>query len=412
MLLRFLGGAREVGRSAILLEDGNRLLLDYGVKLDHKTEYPSEAPAVDAAVLSHAHLDHSGFLPALYNKNFPQAIGTAPTLKLSTLLLEDSLSVARKQHMHERFHKRQIKSFENRFVSAAYHSGTEIGGFRIELFNAGHISGSAITLVEKSNSRIVYTGDFKLAEQELHAGAEIVKSDVLITEATYANRKHPDRQALIASLIGKIREVLDNGGTALIPVFAVGRSQEILAILHRHGLAGSTYLDGMARSATAISLKYPKFIRHADILAKAVSEAVSISERGERKRALDEPSIIVTTAGMLSGGPVLDYITRLNENSHIFLTGYQVEGTNGRMLLDKGAISVRGDIRKIPTPVGYYDLSAHADKDDLYEYAKRSSPQKVVCVHGDADVAAQYAESLKLDGFDAYAPKNGESIEL
>ncbi len=412
MRLRFLGGAQEVGRSAVLLDDGKKMLFDYGVKLDHKTEYPIEVPEVDTVALSHAHLDHCGFVPALYNKAFPPTIGATPTLDLSLLLLEDSMAIAKKQHESERFHKRQLKSFRNRFVGLDYHSGIESNGFDIELFDAGHISGSAITLVTRRGQRIVYTGDFKLAEQRLHKGAEIVKSDVLVTESTYATRTHPDVHELVNKFIEKVKEVLDNGGTALIPVFAVGRSQEILTTLYEHGLASRTYLDGMAKSATSIVLKYPKFITQETLLSRAVSSCTLIEGRDDRYAALSEPSIILTTSGMLNGGPVLDYITKLNKASYIFLTGYQVEGTNGRMLLDAGRIVDNGDIRRIDTPVSYYDFSAHADKNDLYKYIKASSPQTVVCIHGDSESTTQLAENLKLDGFEAYAPKNGDTIEI
>jgi putative mRNA 3-end processing factor len=168
----------------------------------------------------------------------------------------------------------------------------------------------------------------------------------------------------------------------------------------------------MAKSATSIVLRYPQFITNEELLSKALEETTLINEHSDRERALDEPSIIVTTAGMLNGGPVLDYITKLNKNSFIFLTGYQVEGTNGRMLLDKGKIMVHGNARKITTPVSYYDFSAHADKNDLYEYIKRSSPQTVVCMHGDVESTTQLAESLKLNGYEAYAPRNGDRIEI
>jgi putative mRNA 3-end processing factor len=102
----------------------------------------------------------------------------------------------------------------------------------------------------------------------------------------------------------------------------------------------------------------------------------------------------------------------LNNNSFIFLTGYQVEGTNGRMLLDKGRIMVKGTPRRITTPVGYYDFSAHADKNDLYEYIKASGPQTVICMHGDQESSTQLSENLKLDGYETYAPKLGETIEI
>jgi putative mRNA 3-end processing factor len=416
MLLRFLGGAREVGRSAVLMQDGKNLMFDYGIKIDHKLEYPTENHRIDAVVVSHAHLDHSGFVPAIYNSELVPAFGTAPTLRLSELLLEDSLEIAKKEHTQPKFHKRQISSLMNRYVSMDYHSKRDFGDFGIELYDAGHISGSAITLVErkkaKENRRIAYTGDYKFEEQYLHKGAEVVKADVLITESTYATREHPDRNRLIQEFIESVREVLDNGGTALVPVFAVGRSQEILAILYRHRLTALTHIDGMARAATSIVLRYPDFIKHEAVLSKAVGEATVIKDKTDRRSALDEPSIILTTAGMLNGGPVLNYITKLNKNSRILLTGYQIEGTNGRNLLDRGFVIIDGHSVKISTPATYYDLSAHAGKEDLYRYIKQCSPSTVICMHGDEESTTSLAENLKLEGFEAYAPKIGDVIKL
>jgi putative mRNA 3-end processing factor len=416
MLLTFLGGAREVGKSAVLLQDGKSLMLDHGVKLGIKQEYPLPAPRVDGIVLSHAHLDHSGAVPAIYNNELVPTFGTAPTLKLSELLLDDSLEIARKEHLQPRFHKRQISSFMNRYINMDYHTRNELGNFGIEMHDAGHVSGSAITLIErtkaKENRRIVYTGDFKMVPQYLHKGAEVVKSDVLITESTYATREHPDRNKLIKDFVENVRETLDNGGTALVPVFAVGRSQEILSILYRHRLTPATFVDGMARAATSIILKHPDFIRHDGVLSKAVEECMMIKDKRHRKDVLNEPSIILTTAGMLNGGPVLSYITKLNKNSKILITGYQVAGTNGRTLLDKGIVTIDEHPVKINTPTVYYDLSAHAGKDDLYKYVKLSSPRVVICMHGDEQNTTDFAENLKLEGFEAYSPKIGEVIKL
>jgi putative mRNA 3-end processing factor len=416
MQLKFLGGAQEVGRSAIMLKDERTLMFDFGIKLNHKIQYPTAIPKLDALILSHAHLDHSGFSAALYNESNVPTFGTLPTLNLSTLLLEDSLNIAKRKHNKVYFHKRQIRTLASKYINLDYHSRAHFGKFDIEFYDAGHISGSAITLVErpkgKDNKRIVYTGDFKLEEQTLHKGAEVIDSDLLIMESTYSATDHPDRKQTINELVEGVKEVLDNGGNALLPVFAVGRAQEILSILYENGLTPSTYIDGMAKKATNIVMKYPKFINNSDILAKAMHETTWIEERAARKEALNGPSIIVTTAGMLTGGPVLDYITRLNKHSHIFLTGYQLEGTNGRSLLDHGFIIDDEVKKKINTPASFHDLSAHADREDLHEYVKRSSPTKVICVHGDEENTKILAEDLKVEGFDAVAPKLGDTINL
>lgn len=416
MQLKFYGGAQEVGRSAILLKDDRSLLFDYGVKIDHKTEYPTAVPRADAMILSHAHLDHSGFSPALYHDLFIPTFGTPPTMRLSNLLLDDSLGIAKKQHTQAGFGKSQVKEFLNRYISTDYHHLNHFGNFDFELYDAGHIAGSAITLVERTQAkdyrRIVYTGDFKLEEQFLHKGAEIVKCDVLIMESTYANREHTDRDKTVIEFIERINETLDNGGNALIPAFAVGRSQEILALLQKHGLASQTYIDGMAKDATQIVLNHPHYIQHAETLQKAVREVNWVDGMEMRKEALSQPSIILTTSGMLNGGPVLNYVTRLGKRSHIFLTGFQQVGTNGRMLMETGCIVYEGMRKRIEAPYTFHDFSAHAGMSDLMEYVDKSGAQVVVCVHGDEAGTNGMAEILNSSGIKAFAPKVGDTIKL
>jgi putative mRNA 3-end processing factor len=416
MIFKFFGGAQEVGRSAIMLKDERSLMLDFGVKIEKKMEYPASIPRVDGMILSHAHLDHSGFTPGMYSEEHPPIFGTLPTLRLSNLLLDDALSIAKKNHTNPRFHKQQVKAMIDKFIALDYGHTAHLGNFDITLYDAGHICGSSITLVErakaKSHKRIVYTGDFKLEPQLLHNGAEIVKSDILITESTYAEKEHMDKRKTTKEFIEQVNETLDNGGNVLLPVFAVGRSQEILTLLHKNGLASSTYIDGMAKEATSIVSNFPKFISNHEELAKAIREVNWISEHSERKGVLDEPSIILTTSGMLTGGPVLNYIGRLNKNSSILLTGFQQEGTNGRTLIEKGYVTMEGQKKKIDTPVTLYDFSAHAGKSDLYEYVRKSSPSVVICVHGDKENAKSMAESLRLEGYEAYAPKIGDTIKI
>lgn len=416
MRIRFFGGAHEVGRSAIMVEDDRNIMLDYGIKIDHEPEFPIGTPKVDACVVSHAHLDHSGCAPALYNENSPAMFGTMPTLRLSALLLEDSIKISHRNHTRLDYHNRQLGMFKSRFVSIDYHQRAGFGNYDITLYDAGHISGSAVTLLErtkgKDNRRIVYTGDFKLAPQTLHTGAEIVKSDVLIMESTYATREHPDRNKQIADFVDKIRETLDNNGTALIPTFAVGRAQELLAILEQNGLADRTYVDGMAREASRIVLSHSEFIDNADVLSAAMKDSTFVDMPGMRKEILGEPAIVLTPAGMLNGGPVLDYIGKLNKDSHVFITGYQVEGTNGRNLIETGKIELDGKRERIRAPFSVYDFSAHAGKSDLYKYVRESAPNTVICVHGDPKNTEALAEELKDEGFDAYAPKVGDKIEL
>ncbi len=411
--LKFLGGAGEVGRAGILLDGRKRILLDYGIKLDHKTEYPHPAGKVDAFILSHAHLDHSGYAPTLYNAAFPVAHGTAPTRELSELLIEDSIKINRSQRSGQHFFRRELKSFLNKYVSHGFGTEFPIGEYKVSLHDAGHISGSAITVIENPEGRrLMYTGDFKSEHQLLQHGAEDVKCDILITEATYALREHPDREELVAKFVHGVQEVIGAGGVVLLPVFAVGRAQEMLALLESNGLAEIAYIDGMARAATEIVMRHPKFIDNSDLLRSAIGSVGWVDSQKDRGKALAGGSIILTTAGMLSGGPVLNYIMKLPAASKIFLTGYQAERTNGRKLMEGNPLEIDGRRVRISTPWEFYDFSAHAGKSDLYNYIKRSDPETVICVHGDSESASSLADGLRLEGFDAHAPKIGDSISV
>ncbi len=413
MNIRFLGGAGEVGRSGFLIEGSKNILLDYGIKLDHKTEYPAEPGRVDAFVLSHAHLDHSGYSPALYDASFPVAIGTAPTRDLSELLIEDSIKINRLQKGPQKFFKRELKSFLNSYVPYKYGDTAEVGEYSITLRNAGHITGSALSVIEGRNGKkLMYTGDFKPTPQVLHRGADTVKCDILITESTYATKDHPDRDVLRKQFIDDVKAVLDADGIALLPVFAVGRAQEMLAMLQEEGLAGKAFIDGMAKAATEIVMNYHAFIDNPDTLAKAIRNVGWVDNPRSRQRALTGGSIILTTAGMLTGGPVLNYITRLNKNSKIFLTGYQVERTNGRNLMEGKPLEIDNRSVRIKTPFAFYDFSAHAGRSDLFEYIRKAGPETVICVHGDHENSRTMAEELKLEGFDAHAPRIGDRLQL
>jgi putative mRNA 3-end processing factor len=415
MKLKFFGGAQEVGRSAIFMKDEHSFMFDYGIKLGDPIEHPIGMPQADAVVLSHAHLDHSGYVPTYYNEMSIPTFGTEPTLELATLLLKDSLKISKLEHRPAGFHKHQLGEFIRRYISLEYRSKRRIGDFEMELFDAGHISGSAITVLEKktgSKRRVAYTGDFKIEKQILHDGADVPQCDILITESTYALGNHPEREDISKTLVGSIKETLAAGGTALVPSFAVGRGQELLALLKKSGLADVTYVDGMINKATDIVLNHRQFISNYDLLDDAFHEAIRIRGGRDRANVMEEPSVILTTAGMLEGGPVLDYITRLNDQSRIFLTGYQVEGTNGRSLMENGTMEIDGELRRIKTPVSFYDLSAHAGIDDLMDMVNRSSPSVVCCVHGSEENSTGLAAALKEKGFEAYAPKLGETIDL
>jgi len=412
--IQILGAGQEVGRSGIMLRGSKNILLDYGIKVEANVEYPLPAGKVEAFVLSHAHLDHSGFSPALYHNGMPAAFGTAPTKALAELLINDAIELNKRKHNHPKFKKTELRSFLNSYTTYAYKERIEFGDYTMSLHDAGHISGSSIVRVEnqKTGRRLAYTGDFKLSPQMLSSGAEVVESDVLVIESTYAIKEHPDRENLIKLFVENVKRIIENNGVALIPVFAVGRSQEVLAILEKNKLTNYTYLDGMAREATRITLEHPEFIHNADLLKTAMTKVTTLKKPHDRENALGGGGIIVTTAGMLSGGPALNYITKLNSRSMIFLTGFQAENTNGRRLLDNKPLIIDDQRVFIKTPFSFYDLSAHAGQSDLYEYVKRSDPETVICVHGDGESTLAFKDYLELEGFKAHAPALGEKIRV
>lgn len=398
----------------MLIEGSKKILLDYGIKIESTTEYPMEAGKIDACVISHAHLDHSGSSPMLFNQGFPSLFATTPTMELTELLVEDSIKIHRRKHEHQRYHKEQLKDMMNRYTPCSYGQKNRVGEYDISLYDAGHICGSAISLIEryKDNKRIAYTGDFKLEPQLLEDGAEVVKCDVLITESTYAHGDHPNRLELVEKFADEVRETIDNGGIALVPVFAVGRAQEMLAVMNKAGLIDHVFIDGMAKAATEIVEMHPEYVKHNELLKTAIQKAMWVESPKNRSHALEGGSIILTTSGMLNGGPVLDYIRRLNKKSKIFLTGYQVEGTNGWRLTRGAPLDIDGMEYKVKQPLSIYDFSAHAGRSDLHKYIKACEPEKVICVHGSPENTVTLAEDLKLEGFDAIAPKVGDKISL
>lgn len=411
--LTFCGAAREVGRSAILLETGKRLMLDYGVKLGSRSEYPMPLQgSIDAYILSHAHLDHCGSSPMLYETANVPCFTTYPTEALSSLLIKDSMKISRLRGEHVPFSSFSLKKYESAFIPLGYRKPFQLSSdVRVTLLDAGHIPGSAMVEVYAEHKRVLYTGDFKLEPTRLHAGADLEeKVDILVMESTYSDEDHPERKQLEKQLVKEIRETIEQGGIALLPSFAVGRSQELLIVLSELLPDADVWLDGMSKTATQLISDYPSYIRDANALRKAMRNADWVETEAERRKATAKPGVIVSSAGMLDGGPAISYLLRLNERSKIILTGYQIEGTNARTLIETSTVEVDGIPTKIKLPVKYLDMSAHAGRSDLLKLVKKANPEKIFCIHGDACEA--FAQELCGMGYEAYAPAMGKTFEV
>lgn len=339
MDLQFLGGADHVGKLSMLLETGkNRLLMEYGI--DVQTMEPPIRPELplDAVLLSHAHIDHSGMVPELYRRGYNGSVlSNKTTFDLCSILLRDSIKVQEKRGHPPCFKTPDIEKMEKNKRVMGFGESLEFSDARVEFNSAGHVPGASTILID-SKRRLLFTGDIKFMETQLVQGAksDYKDIDVLITESTYSYKNHPDREKLAKKLRDMCKSTYQNNGITVIPAFAVGRTQELLLILHDLGIP--IYLDGMGRDTTDVILSNPDSVRDHKKLQKAFIRANKINRGSDRKLAIKEPSIIITTSGMLNGGPVGYYIKKLHdrEECNLILTGFMVEGTVGRKLLDTG----------------------------------------------------------------------------
>ena len=363
---------------------------------------------LDAMILSHAHLDHSGFIPELYTRPPVNWFSTPPTKEIASLLWADSMKIMAQDSPYE---QRHIDRAEIHFAPLLYEQTLSLGDTDYTLHDAGHILGAAMVRAEHKGKTLFYSGDFNDTDSRMHKGASLPTDiDYLILESTYSNREHPSRDENEHKLIQTIEDTIDEGGTVLLPAFAVGRSQELISILHAHLRGIPVFLDGMSKAVTQIYLKNGEYINDPAKFSEDASSVVFVEGPRDRRDATSEPSVIVSTAGMMEGGPALSYLQNLNPQSRIIFTGYNVHGTNGWRLLSEGKVMLDGYELEVTVPAEYIDFSAHAGRSGLINFAKKANPEKIILNHGDNTVA--FAEELKEMGFDAVAPKNSEVIEL
>ncbi len=423
MQLSFLGAAREVGRSGVLLETKkSKVLFDYGVKMsDEESPYPKYPLPVhgfiDAVLLSHAHLDHSGAIPNLFQAAEPRVLTPTATVPIMQLLLQDSIKIAKlkKQPIYTPSQlKRMLRNTDGISYGKEYFAAPDIS---VTARDAGHILGASSLEVNADGKKILYSGDFKLEETRLHKGAKPPRAvDALVVEATYGDRSHPPRKELENEFIGAIREVTENGGSVLLPCFAVGRTQEIITMLYAHKINAPVYMDGMSRKVSEIYMDFPELIRDYDEFYEAMKWANWIVSPAQRDEVFNEPSVVVSTAGMLSGGPAVRYIQDIANVDHsaVFFTGFQVPGTPGRRLLDEGKFEA--DDRQLNCSgldIRHFDFSAHAGKEGLHKFIKAADPPVLFVNHGEeeqCEALRQWAEDEL--GCYSFAPKLGEKYKL
>ncbi|MBJ29038.1 MAG: MBL fold metallo-hydrolase [Euryarchaeota archaeon] len=411
--IHFLGGAGEVGNVGCILEDrtGTRLLIDYGLAPTKPPRYPSEAPFVQDAIFTHAHIDHIGMAPWLTTHG-ARLHGTRLTAAVSEIMWSDTYKVSDIEGYPLGWDKRDLEEALASWVEHQFDTWFEVGQWQCRLLRAGHIPGAAMIEIKTPELSILWTGDLDTRDSPNAIKATPRKCDILCIEGTYGGRQHPDRSEEESRLVSRVMEVVSRGGTALIPAFASGRGQDILRILHREAPELNVHYDGMGTRVTREWLTCRDFIRSPNEMEAAYKWAKRVSGKADRKRAMGA-DVIVSTSGMLDGGPAIWYLNRLRHDSSnaILLTGYQAEGSGGRKLLETGTLNVYGRQTRIPLEIDKFDLSNHADHDSICEFVRKCSPDETVIFHAEdgpaQEIASEIAEETRV-----HIPSNTKTLEL
>jgi KH/beta-lactamase-domain protein len=447
-----LGGAREVGRSSILIQtpDSN-VLMDCGINVaasgnDRFPDFRAADLAIsqlDAVIISHAHLDHCGFLPYLYKYGYEGPVYcTEPTRDLMALLQIDAVEIGVREDKELPFSSKEIRELIKHTVPLEYGEVADITpDIRLTLYNAGHILGSSIVHLHIGEGlhNLVYTGDLKFGDTRLLEAAdfEFPRAETLVMESTYGGRydMQPKRRDAEKLLIDTILTTIEHGGKTLIPVFSVGRSQEVMMVLehaYRFGDLGvPVYLDGMIWEATAIHTSHPEYlkrhIKHRIFNGQNpfLVDAFTKIEHKERQGIIEstDPCIILATSGMMTGGPSVEYFKYFAEDGRNSLTfvGYQAEGSLGRRLqngVKEVALDFDGKTKAIQVKMNVVTVdgfSGHADRRQILGYSKKINPRpkRVLVVHGEAEKATNLATTLHdMFKFDATAPRNLDTMRL
>lgn len=449
----FLGAARQVGRSCLLLQTPeSRILLDCGI--DPSQEGPESYPfldapefnisEIDAVIVSHAHLDHSGLIPYLFKYGYQGPIYcTEPTRDVMALLQLDFIKIQRNEGEDPIYTTEDVRSMVLHTICVDYDAVTDITpDVRLTFYNAGHMLGSAIVHLNIGNGlhNLVYTGDIKYARTNLLEAAhtQFPRVETLIMEATYGGR---DNVMNSREADDYMTEVVTNtfkrGGKVLMPVLGSGRAQEVMIIIERlvrEGRIPKTpiYLDGMLWDITAIHTAHPEYLNrnirqeifHTENNPFLSDVFVQVGSNKERKQIMLEegPCMILATSGMLQGGPSVEYLKGLAEGSKHSLVfscyqppgslGYRIRAGEKEVLLRENG---KQQVIKMNMEVHKVEVTGHSDRRELMNFVKHCNPQprKVMTLHGEASRCLDLATSIHQQfRIETLAPKNLETIRL
>jgi KH/beta-lactamase-domain protein len=452
-----LGCCREVGRAAFIISTPEtRVLVDCGDKPGAEGEVPylqvpealgSGPSSLDAVVLTHAHLDHSAFIPLLFKYGYDGPIYcTEPTRDLMGLLTLDYLDVAAKEGRSPPYESEMVREAIKHCIPLEYGDVTDIApDVKLTLHNSGHILGSAIAHFHVGDGlyNVAFSGDIHYEDTRLFNGAvnDFPRVETLVLESTYGGRNdyQTDQADSERKLKQVIRETTERGGKVLVPAFAVGRSQEIMLVLEEAMREGEiprvpVHLDGMIWEATAIHTTYPEYMRdelrdrifHDDENPFLADEFNHIDGGDEERREVADggPCIVLSTSGMVEGGPIMSWLRHIGgqEDGTMVFVGYQAQGTlgrriqNGRTELPMNGGGGRADNVSLDMNVETVDgFSGHADRQGLENFVRTMNPrpEKVLCVHGDESSTQDLSSALYHEfNIRTFAPKNLETFRF
>lgn len=454
VMLFCLGGVKQVGRSCfIVVTPESKVMLDCGINPGENSgldAYPRldwfnfNLSDLDAVVISHAHIDHQGFLPSLYKYGYSGPIYcTEPTLPLMTLLQMDSIKISKSNGTYLTYEGRDVNDVIKHCITLPYGKPTDISpDITVTLNNAGHIMGSATVHLNISGAHnILYSGDYKYAKTQLLDSALSIypRVETLITESTYGNNTDvmPEQSVVYATFTQSINKTLREGGKVLIPVPAVGRAQEIMLVIDKEMREGRLiespiFIEGMISEASAIHMSYAHYLGY-DV-RKSVSEGINpfeseyftlvggVSRRDELLND-ENPAIIMATSGMLEGGPSVEYFKEIapSPKNKIMFVSYQINGTLGRRVIDGtmtelSMLDKSGKVKVVPVRCQTHKIdgfSGHSDFNQILNFVSRIKPKRVLVNHGEKskseNIASAVYHRLKIR---SSVPDNREIIKL